>query len=532
MSLHSNSLEGRRALPMPRTSWLWVAALGALVLRFVLAAKLPLSGDEALFVAWSRALDYGYYDHPPMAAWWIAASRALLGESEWAVRMPAVLLPLAVGGLIWSAWSPVDRARAAWAVLFYWLTPFSWLVSLMATDTPLIFWAAASVATLARAEQLAQRNETTGGSGLPWAWYALSGLCIGAAFLSKYFAVLLGVAYLVYFGGWARRRWPGLVVLVACAIPAVVVNIVWNLHHCWTNIMFNLVNRNQGSGLGWQDPLMFLVMMLYLLGPALLWLGWQSRRASGLVLRQQPLLACVALVPLACFAWVSLRKEIGLHWVMAFYPFVLALLAWAAPAERLRQALVGMVAFLGLHLAALAVLVALPLSTWQGMSVYPRIVNALEARAIVQAFDAPGVVLGASSYGSGSIYGYAAGRHVPVIGPGSVHARQDDLNVDYRALQGRTLRVVQVGEPDLAEYRPYFESVRLLSTEVHGARIYAVEGRGFNYEAYRATVLYAVNARYYAFPDWLPVLDCPFCQRLCGQARCLPGAQAESAQQR
>jgi 4-amino-4-deoxy-L-arabinose transferase-like glycosyltransferase len=508
------------ALPlsaMPPASWLWLASLGSLVVRLMLAAGLPLTGDEALFYWWSRSLDYGYYDHPPMAAWWIAGSRWLLGEAEWAVRMPAVLLPLAVGGLMWWAWAPVDRVRAAWAVLLFWLTPFNWLVSLMATDTPLIFWAVASVACLVRAEQCAVQ----GASSAPW--YALSGVCIGAAFLSKYFAVLLGVAYLVYFAVHARSRWWGLVCLVLCAMPAAALNVWWNLHHCWTNIMFNLVNRNQGSDWGWDGPAAFLGMMLYLLGPGLLWWFWRGRAGvNGLTAlwRAQPLMVCVAVVPLLCFAWVSLRKDIGLHWVMAFYPFLFLLAAWCGDPERQRRLAGVMVAFLAVHLVAVLALVLTPLSTWEHSRVYPRVVNALEAPAVVRAFDAPGVVMGASSYASGSVYGYALGRHVPVIGPGSKYARQDDLNVDYAAMHGRTIRIVQAREPDLADYAPYFRTVRALSVEVRGVRFYAVEGEGFDYPAYRATVQVPINARYYAFPSWLPVLDCPFCQRFCGQAQC------------
>ena len=236
--------------------------------------------------------------------------------------------------------------------------------------------------------------------------------------------------------------------------------------------------------------------------------------------RAQPLAVCVAVVPLLCFAWVSLRKDIGLHWVMAFYPFLFVLAAWCGEPERLRRLAGVMVAFLAVHLIAVLALVLTPLSTWESTRVYPRVINALEAPAVVRAFEAPGVVMGASSYASGSVYGYALGRHVPVIGPGSKYARQDDLNVDYAAFHGRTIRIVQAREPDLAEYAPYFRTVRTLSTDVRGVTFYAVEGQGFDYPAYRATVQAPINARYYAFPAWLPVLDCPFCQRFCGEAQC------------
>ncbi|MBI2732964.1 MAG: glycosyltransferase family 39 protein [Aquabacterium sp.] len=163
-------------------SWLWLVALASLGWRFWVSAALPLTGDEALFYWWARFLDYGYYDHPPMVAWWIAAMRALLGDAAWAVRLPATLLPLGVGWAMWWGWAPVHRERAAWAVLMYWLTPVNWLNALIATDSPLILWAAWSAAAMVRAEHAASQGRTG------WALhklYALCGLFMAAAFLSK-----------------------------------------------------------------------------------------------------------------------------------------------------------------------------------------------------------------------------------------------------------------------------------------------------------------------------------------------------------
>ena len=47
----------------------WLAALAGLtLLRLVVAAILPLAPDEAYYWAWSRDLQGGYLDHPPMVA--------------------------------------------------------------------------------------------------------------------------------------------------------------------------------------------------------------------------------------------------------------------------------------------------------------------------------------------------------------------------------------------------------------------------------------------------------------------------------
>uniref|UniRef100_A0A7V4N4K0 Glycosyltransferase family 39 protein n=1 Tax=Thermodesulfobacterium geofontis TaxID=1295609 RepID=A0A7V4N4K0_9BACT len=52
---------------------------------------LPLSYDEAYYWNWSRFLDFGYYNKPPMIAWIIRAGTEILGNTEFAVRFPALI---------------------------------------------------------------------------------------------------------------------------------------------------------------------------------------------------------------------------------------------------------------------------------------------------------------------------------------------------------------------------------------------------------------------------------------------------------
>jgi 4-amino-4-deoxy-L-arabinose transferase-like glycosyltransferase len=521
-----------QGLPMP-VRWLWLVALGSMCWRLWIAAALPLTGDEALFYWWARFLDYGYYDHPPMVAWWIAAVRPWLGDATWAIRLPAVLLPLGVGAAMWWAWSPISRERAAWAVLLYWLAPVNWLNALIVTDTPLILWAAWSVAAMVRAESAMSVWATSwcslagqGAQRRPWGLYALSGVFMGAAFLSKYFAVLLGLAYLLYFAAFARARWRGFVLMALFALPAVAVNVAWNLNHCWANIMFNLFNRNEGAEGSIDTVLSYLGMMAYLISPVLLWLGWCHGPSLKRVMREHALVTCVTLVPLLCFGLMSAKKVIGLHWVMGFYPFVFVLMAWALPAAALRTAARGLGVILALHLAATVAVSLTSLPQWQRLKYYHRLVEAARSEQMVAqvraSVQAPGVVLMSTNYSSAAIFGYAAKVHMPVLGLGSVHARQDDLIVDYSQFEGRTVRVMATREPSLNDYRGYFDSVRLLTFKQDDASFYAIEGVNFHYAAYRELVMKEVNRRYYKFPAWLPVWQCSFCLNYCGAARCQP----------
>ena len=502
------------AFPVSLSRWLLAAGLLSLLLRFWIAVTFPVTGDEAFFYWWGVYPDWGYSDHPPMVGWLIALMRATLGDSLWSIRLPIVLLPLALGAALWWALKPVDKVRAAWAVLFFWLAPLNWLNTLITTDTPLIFWSVLSVAALMRAERRAQLDRAAYGL------YALSGFFLGCAFLSKYFSVVLGFTYFVYFMLYRRDRLAGFALLVLCALPGPAINIAYNMSHGWSNIMFNVYNRNEDAVFEWRKPLTYIGMMIYLITPVAVWMALRHRQALVATARSQRLLACLVVVPLIFFALLSAKKVIGLHWVLSFYPFGFAFLAFALPADRLKACAKGLAVFAGLHVLVVAGLYMTSLDNWKDTKLYPQIIRSYKTAEMLQQVTVPGAVLMAEAYTPASIFGFERRQYMPVFGVGKFHARQDDMLVDFSLYQGKTIRIIVADKPRLEEFAPYFESVREIRFEQNGVPFYAVEGKGFNYPAYREGVLGVAFKRYFNIPAWLPMTGCPFCERYCGQVRC------------
>lgn len=502
------------AFPVSLSRWLLAAGLFSLLLRFWIAVTFPVTGDEAFFYWWGVYPDWGYSDHPPMVGWLIALMRATLGDSLWSIRLPIVLLPLALGAALWWALKGVDKTRAAWAVLFFWLAPLNWLNTLITTDTPLIFWSVLSVAALMRAERRAQLDRAAYGL------YALSGFFLGCAFLSKYFSVVLGFTYFVYFMLYRRDRLAGFALLVLCALPGPAINIAYNMTHGWSNIMFNVYNRNEDAVFEWRKPLTYIGMMAYLITPVAVWMAIRYRQALVATARSQRLLACLVVVPLIFFALLSAKKVIGLHWVLSFYPFGFAFLAFALPADRLKACAKGLAVFAGLHVLVVAGLYMTSLDNWKDTKLYPQIIRSYKTAEMLQQVSVPGAVLMAEAYTPASIFGFERRQYMPVFGVGKFHARQDDMLVDFSLYQGKTVRIIVADKPKLEEFSPYFESVREIRFEQSGVPFYAVEGKGFNYPAYREGVLGVAFKRYFNIPSWLPMTGCPFCERYCGQVRC------------
>ncbi|MEC5212832.1 4-amino-4-deoxy-L-arabinose transferase-like glycosyltransferase [Polaromonas sp. CG_9.5] len=514
MSQNHAVLPSPQDFPDTLSRWLLGVGLASLLLRLWIAVSFPISGDEAFFYWWGVYPDWGYSDHPPMVGWLIALVRATLGDSIWAIRLPAVLLPLGLGAALWWALKPVDRVRAAWAVLFFWLAPLNWVYAIITTDTPLIFWSMLSVAALMRAERRPQLDRAAYGL------YAVSGVFLGCAFLSKYFSVVLGLTYLVYFVFYRRERLAGLALLVVCALPGPAINIAYNMSHGWSNIMFNVYNRNEDATFEWRKPLLYFVMMAYLITPAALWLALKHRKALVVTARSQRLLACLVVVPLLFFTLLSAKKVIGLHWVLSFYPFGFAFLAFALPADKLKTCAKGLAVFAGLHVLVVAGLYMTTLDTWRNAKIYPQIVRSIKTADILRQANAPGTVLMGDSYTAASIYGFERRQYMPVFGVGKFHARQDDMLVDFSLYQGKTIRIITPDKPALEEFQPYFQNVTVQDFMQDGVPFYVVEGTAFNYPAYREGVLGVAFRHFYNIPTWLPMTGCPFCERYCGQVRC------------
>lgn len=334
---------------------LWFAALVATtLLHLVLAATLPLSGDEAYYWDCSRHLDWSYFDQPPLVIWAMVPFRALLGETALAVRMPAIVASLATALML----LPLVRRfgggprEAAAALVVLHLTPAFFVGSFYAsTDVAMIaFYVAATWSASAIAE----------GDRRGWLGF---GIAFGFGFLSKFsiVVVLAAVAAALTVRGVRRdllRPTPWLAAAVSFLITLPVWT--WGARHGWDNIYWQLRGRHEPV----TDPLRnltdLLVGMVVLVTPFLLaalataW--WRARRprAPG-----RTVIRVAAAAPLVFFSLAALRTESAPHWPLpGLVPAVAILATTAFP---WRRALTVAAGVLGVALSvAILVVVWIP----------------------------------------------------------------------------------------------------------------------------------------------------------------------------
>jgi 4-amino-4-deoxy-L-arabinose transferase-like glycosyltransferase len=202
-----------------------------LLCRLLLAANADLAEDEAYYWLWSTGLASGYYDHPPMIAYWIKAGTIIFGKTAFGVRFIGLLSSLAGSYLLYLTCLSLFRDRSAALLAVIWLNATLLLnaAAIVATpDTPLALFATLTLFALAKLI----------GTGRGAWWYA-AGAALGLAFMSKYTAVLLlpGV-FLWTIASAEGRRWllrpePYLGALLAAAVVSPV--FYWNYAHDWVS---------------------------------------------------------------------------------------------------------------------------------------------------------------------------------------------------------------------------------------------------------------------------------------------------------
>jgi Dolichyl-phosphate-mannose-protein mannosyltransferase len=412
-------------------------ALGLLIvvstgLRLIWAWVLDVGNDEAYHYLYTVHPDWSYFDHPPMMMWVQQLGLQISGVvTPLSLRLGFILL---FAGSTWVLFRWTARWYGEWpgfyAALGLNITAYFTAAAgaFVLPDGPLLFFSLLTLWALTEA--------LVGQPGRLWPWIWV-GLAWGGALLSKYHAVFVPTAALLYILATpnARRflRSPGPYIAVAIGLVGFLPVIVWNARNDWASFSF------QGDrALGWhfqpESLLRTVVGQILYLFPwiwfdLVLVLVCQIR-----VARKQPgverLVAFQAAVPLGFFLAVSLVRTNLPHWsLIGFVPLYPALGAkWAqllhtSPKWMRRRLAIGITVTVGVAIlvAAQARLGMIPLEKepTMEMSGWPSVARELDERGLV---GKPGTFLFTGRWFTSGHLAFAIRNRGPVLCYNSVES--------------------------------------------------------------------------------------------------------------
>ncbi|MGZ3368071.1 MAG: glycosyltransferase family 39 protein [Caulobacteraceae bacterium] len=324
-----------------------LALLAALaILRLAAAAAIPLTEDEAYYRLWAQSPRLGYYDHPPMIAWWIWAGVRLAGDAALGVRLLPVAASLVSTLLVFDLGQrlPGRRSGLTAALLYNATITVGAGALLAAPDVPAsLFWLTALWA-MARAQDKP-------------AFWLCAGAAAGLACLSKYSALFLAPGAVLWLaltpsGRRALRTpWPWLAAVIAAGVFSL--NIVWNAQHHWLTFARQF-GRVGASRLAPRYLGELLAAQLVLLNPLVAVLAgagaaraWKTREPIGLM-------ALATSLPFAAYLLVhSLHDRVQAHWPVPIYAGAALLAALATEGAAGWRARLARFAPIGLALCAI-----------------------------------------------------------------------------------------------------------------------------------------------------------------------------------
>lgn len=297
---------------------LWLALVVVIValtgLRLGLAGCTELLPEEAYYWTYAQHPALGYFDHPPMVAWGVRAGTLLFGDTHLGIRFAnlvawiATCLLLVATGKAWFS----ERIALAGGLLFAIMPVFVGIGFLVTPDAVFIFFWTLTLFAVTRAVQ-AQH-------GRDW---ALAGLALGGALLSKYYALVLVPSVLIFlavsprYRFWLKRPQPWLAGVLALAVFSPV--IIWNAHHDWASFAFQSTrtigqsgNVLRRVGIFWLDQLLVPTPVGFALLAAAAWRavrrGWLGRED------QWNFVGAFGLPVFGLFAAASFKTNVHVNW--------------------------------------------------------------------------------------------------------------------------------------------------------------------------------------------------------------------------
>jgi hypothetical protein len=204
------------------------------ILKVLSAAFTDISSDEAYYAMYARYMDWGYFDHPPMVAFFIKIGSFICGQLG--ARLFAIISQLMTLILLWFAIKE-EHPAVKKVFLFFGLaasiTMFQVYGFIMTPDVPLLLFSTFFLLTY---KYFLEKNSLS--------LALLLGIAMAGMIYSKYHAFLFIALVVLSNLKLLKNRnfWIGGIFTILLLIP----HIYWQYEHHFPSFSYHLIDRSDG----------------------------------------------------------------------------------------------------------------------------------------------------------------------------------------------------------------------------------------------------------------------------------------------
>ncbi|WP_214072278.1 glycosyltransferase family 39 protein [Mucilaginibacter sp. dw_454] len=288
---------------------IWWFLLCWTILNVVQASTLELHADEAYYWMYSRFLDWGYFDHPPMVALFIRIGDSI-SHTELGLRLLTVIASTTSIYILWlilkkyavNIWAFILVVSGMLILHIYGFTT--------TPDAPLFFF---SVLFYYFYQRYIDEDK--------WSLAAILGIVVACMFYSKYHAVLL-VAFTVISNIKLLKR-PSFWLIAGLAVVLYIPHILWQAAHGFPSVNYHLYEQAVKI-YNPENTYLYIPGQLLMAGPLI---GWFLFYSAFTIKIKDSFIRCLLVNGIGTFAFFffsTFRGEAQPHWTLiAFAPLVM-----------------------------------------------------------------------------------------------------------------------------------------------------------------------------------------------------------------
>lgn len=286
------------------------------ILNIVQAGFVEVHADEAYYWVYSRFLDWGYFDHPPMVALFIRIGDALL-PSTLGLRLLTVITSTVSVYLLWQIVSRYAENIKLFILLFSAIVLFHVYGFITTPDAPLFFFTVLFF-------YVYQRYEAE--NKLKWA--LMLALVIACLLYSKYHGIL--VLFFTILSNFKLLKRPSFWLIVVLSVVAYLPHILWQVHNNYPSFYYHVIDRS-AAAYKFNFTYEYLLAQLALAGPLI---GWFLYKSAAGVKSSDTFIKAVKFNFYGIFIFFlfsTLKGRVEAHWTLPgmLCLFILAYVAMA-----------------------------------------------------------------------------------------------------------------------------------------------------------------------------------------------------------